>query len=74
MFVTVCDYNFLLALVFFFNKFNLNVVWILLRLTPWDNNLWLDVNYLELAKAAQHCGAFLTSILYTEIAATDLDM
>jgi len=35
--------------------------------TAWDNNFWLEVNYLDLAKAAQFCGAFLSSILYSEI-------
>ncbi|CAL8069908.1 unnamed protein product [Orchesella dallaii] len=44
------------------------------KLTPWDSNFWLDVNYLDVAKVAQFCGAYLTSILYVEIAATEMDM
>jgi len=44
------------------------------KLTPFDSNFWLELNYLDLARAAQYCGAYLTSILYTEIAATDVDM
>ena len=36
-------------------------------LTPWDNNFWLNVDYLEVAKAAQYCSAYFSTILYTEI-------
>lgn len=43
-------------------------------MTPWDNNFWIDLNYLDVARAAQYCGAYLTSILYIEIAATEMDM
>ena len=35
--------------------------------TAWDNNFWLDVNYLLAAKAAQNCRAHFTCLLYTEI-------
>ncbi|XP_064597040.1 serine-protein kinase ATM-like [Liolophura sinensis] len=35
--------------------------------TPFANNMWLDVDYLKVAKAAQNCSAFFTTILYTEI-------
>ncbi|XP_038077010.1 serine-protein kinase ATM-like [Patiria miniata] len=35
--------------------------------TAWDNNFWLDVNYLLVAKAAQNCRAHFTCLLYTEI-------
>jgi ataxia telangiectasia mutated family protein len=45
-----------------------------LKTTPFDNNFWLEIKYLDIAKAAQHCGAYLTSILFTEIAATEVDM
>ncbi|ODN04229.1 Serine-protein kinase ATM [Orchesella cincta] len=44
------------------------------KLTPWDSNFWLDLNYLDVAKVAQFCGAYLTSILYVEIAATEMDI
>ena len=37
------------------------------RPTPWDNNFWLDLNYLDVAKAAQYCDAYLTSIMFAEI-------
>lgn len=48
-------------------------------LTPWsgssssaagtvcDSNFWLELNYLEVAKAAQSCSAHFTALLYTEI-------
>ena len=35
--------------------------------TPWDNNFWLDLDYLDVATAAQKCSAYFTSLLYTEI-------
>ncbi|KAK6170767.1 hypothetical protein SNE40_019079 [Patella caerulea] len=35
--------------------------------TPWDNNFWLDVNYLYIAKAAHFCSAHFSSLLYAEI-------
>ena len=35
--------------------------------TMWHNNLWLDLNYLEVAKAAQFCGASFSAVLFTEI-------
>ena len=35
--------------------------------TLWDNNFWLDLDYLEVAKAAQKCSAYFTALLYTEI-------
>ncbi|XP_063954158.1 serine-protein kinase ATM-like isoform X2 [Lytechinus pictus] len=37
------------------------------RLTPWDNNFWLDVDYLQMAQAAQMCEAHFTCLLYSEI-------
>ncbi|XP_061537263.1 serine-protein kinase ATM isoform X2 [Phycodurus eques] len=35
--------------------------------TVCDSNFWLDLNYLEVAKAAQSCSAHFTALLYTEI-------
>lgn len=32
-----------------------------------DSNFWLDLNYLEVARAAQSCSAHFTALLYTEI-------
>ena len=34
---------------------------------PWDNNFWLDLNFLDVARAAQRCSAYFTSLLYIEI-------
>ena len=35
--------------------------------TLWDNNFWLDLDYLEVASAAQRCSAYFTALLYTEV-------
>ena len=35
--------------------------------TPWNNNFWLDVDYLHLAQAAFNCGSFFTTVLFVEI-------
>ncbi|XP_035828475.1 serine-protein kinase ATM isoform X2 [Aplysia californica] len=35
--------------------------------TEWQNNFWLDVDYLEVARAAQFCSAHFSAILFTEI-------
>ncbi|XP_041851361.1 serine-protein kinase ATM isoform X1 [Melanotaenia boesemani] len=35
--------------------------------TVCDSNFWLELNYLEVAKAAQSCSAHFTSLLYSEI-------
>lgn len=35
--------------------------------TKWDNNFWLDLDFLDVAKAAQLCSAHFTSLLFTEI-------
>lgn len=32
-----------------------------------DSNFWLDLNYLEVAQAAQSCSAHFTALLYAEI-------
>uniref|UniRef100_UPI0037E93D82 serine-protein kinase ATM n=1 Tax=Semicossyphus pulcher TaxID=241346 RepID=UPI0037E93D82 len=37
------------------------------RGTVCDSNFWLELNYLEVAKAAQSCSAHFTALLYTEI-------
>ena len=35
--------------------------------TQWDNNFWLDLDFLAVAKAAHVCSAHFTSLLFTEI-------
>ncbi|XP_070761541.1 serine-protein kinase ATM isoform X3 [Enoplosus armatus] len=35
--------------------------------TVCESNFWLELNYLEVAKAAQSCSAHFTALLYTEI-------
>ncbi|TDH15077.1 hypothetical protein EPR50_G00027380 [Perca flavescens] len=35
--------------------------------TVCDSNFWLELNYLEVAKAAQSCSAHFTALLYSEI-------
>uniref|UniRef100_A0A1A8U1C7 non-specific serine/threonine protein kinase n=1 Tax=Nothobranchius furzeri TaxID=105023 RepID=A0A1A8U1C7_NOTFU len=35
--------------------------------TVCDSNFWLDLNYLEVARAAQSCSAHFTALLYSEI-------
>lgn len=35
--------------------------------TVCHSNFWLDLNYLEVAKAAQSCSAHFTALLYSEI-------
>lgn len=35
--------------------------------TVCDSNFWLELNYLEVAQAAQSCSAHFTALLYTEI-------
>ncbi|KAK7494518.1 hypothetical protein BaRGS_00014171, partial [Batillaria attramentaria] len=35
--------------------------------TAWDNNFWLDLNYLNIALAAQNCAAHFSAVLFTEI-------
>ncbi|XP_074534953.1 serine-protein kinase ATM [Halichoeres trimaculatus] len=35
--------------------------------TVCESNFWLDLNYLEVAKAAQFCSAHFTALLYSEI-------
>ncbi|XP_074716231.1 serine-protein kinase ATM isoform X4 [Strix uralensis] len=43
--------------------------------TVFDDSFWLDLNYLEVAIAAQSCAAHFTALLYTEIYAdkTNID-
>ncbi|XP_033125672.1 serine-protein kinase ATM-like [Anneissia japonica] len=38
-----------------------------LKSTAWDNNFWLELDYLVVAMAAKACSAHFTCILYTEI-------
>ncbi|XP_051881914.1 serine-protein kinase ATM isoform X5 [Pristis pectinata] len=35
--------------------------------TVWNDNFWLDLNYLEVALTAQSCAAHFTALLYAEI-------
>lgn len=35
--------------------------------TVCNSNFWLELNYLEVAKAAQSCAAHFTALLYVEI-------
>ncbi|OCT57599.1 hypothetical protein XELAEV_18003301mg [Xenopus laevis] len=35
--------------------------------TAFDDNFWLDLNYLEVAMAVQSCAAHFTALLYSEI-------
>uniref|UniRef100_A0A4W3IE35 non-specific serine/threonine protein kinase n=1 Tax=Callorhinchus milii TaxID=7868 RepID=A0A4W3IE35_CALMI len=35
--------------------------------TEWDNNFWLELNYVEVALTAQTCAAHFTALLYAEI-------
>ena len=37
------------------------------QVTQWDNNFWLELDYLDVASAAQRCSAYFTALLYTEI-------
>ncbi|CAM1304006.1 ATM (predicted) [Pycnogonum litorale] len=37
------------------------------KTTPWDDNFWLNVDYLDIAEAARFCSAYFTSLLYCEI-------
>ncbi|XP_060585424.1 serine-protein kinase ATM-like [Ruditapes philippinarum] len=36
-------------------------------MTVWDNNFWLDVDYLQVAMAAQYCSAHFTALMFAEI-------
>ena len=36
-------------------------------MTAWENNFWLDLDYLLVAKAAQTCSSHFTTVLYSEI-------
>jgi len=35
--------------------------------TAWDNNFWLQVDYLQLASAALHVSSYFSCLLYIEI-------
>ena len=36
-------------------------------MTAWDNNFWLDLNYLDVAWAAHNCAAHFSAVLLAEI-------
>jgi ataxia telangiectasia mutated family protein len=36
-------------------------------MTAWDNNFWLDLDFLHMAKAALYCSAHFTAVLFAEI-------
>ncbi|KAM6385454.1 serine-protein kinase ATM isoform 5-T11 [Alca torda] len=42
--------------------------------TVFDDSFWLDLNYLEVAIAAQSCAAHFTALLYTEIYADKINI
>ena len=35
--------------------------------TVWENNFWLELDYLQLAQAALSCSSYFSTILYAEI-------
>ncbi|XP_069939528.1 serine-protein kinase ATM isoform X3 [Cherax quadricarinatus] len=35
--------------------------------TPWERNLWLEVNYLQVAEAAHYCGAHFSALLFLHL-------
>ncbi|XP_052812043.1 serine-protein kinase ATM-like isoform X2 [Mya arenaria] len=37
------------------------------EMTPWDNNFWLDIDYLKVAMAAQYVSAHFSTLMYAEI-------
>ncbi|XP_069987249.1 serine-protein kinase ATM isoform X2 [Penaeus vannamei] len=43
------------------------------RLTPWEKNWWLRVNYLQVAQAAHYCGAHFSAILYLHLSSEELE-
>jgi hypothetical protein len=38
-----------------------------LNSTSWDNNFWLELDYLHVAKSALNCSAYFSALLYSEI-------
>ena len=36
-------------------------------MTAWDNNFWLNLNYLDVAWAAHNCAAHFLAVLLAEI-------
>ncbi|KAG8584718.1 hypothetical protein GDO81_004739 [Engystomops pustulosus] len=42
--------------------------------TAFDDNFWLDLNYLQVAMAVQSCAAHFTALLYTEIYADKIKL
>ncbi|KAI8822887.1 uncharacterized protein EV422DRAFT_522547 [Fimicolochytrium jonesii] len=39
-----------------------------LSVTPFDNNAWLDLDFVNVAKAAVHCKSYASAVLFLEIA------
>ncbi|XP_071544823.1 serine-protein kinase ATM [Panulirus ornatus] len=37
------------------------------RVTPWERNLWLQVNYMHVAHAAHFCGAHFSALLFLHL-------
>ncbi|XP_042205205.1 serine-protein kinase ATM-like [Homarus americanus] len=37
------------------------------KVTPWERNFWLQVNYLQVAQAAHYCGAHFSALLFLHI-------
>ncbi|CAG2219119.1 ATM [Mytilus edulis] len=37
------------------------------EMTAWDNNFWLDLDFLHISKAAMYCSAHFSAILFAEI-------
>ena len=37
------------------------------KATAWDNNFWLDLDYLQVAQAALNVQLYFTAVLYAEI-------
>ena len=36
-------------------------------MTAWDNNFWLDLNYLDIARAAHNCAAHFSAAFMAEV-------
>ena len=55
------------SVTFLFDVFD----WLILsrkrKATAWDNNFWLDLDYLQVAQAALNVQLYFTAVLYAEI-------
>jgi len=56
------------------NYWNMSLSWSLCwiccrrkEMTTWDNNFWLDLDYLQVSRAAQYCSAHFSTVLFAEI-------